>query len=126
MKTFSVQLSTCYLWLLLLFAFGCTKDVLLIRIENDSISMFNQVRINPDDNETMFGDLAPGETSAFKPFEKAYRYAQVKLVIEGKEYILQPIDYVGETPLENGKYTYIIGVGDLESPYGLTIDLRED
>jgi hypothetical protein len=87
---------------------------------------FNQVRINPFDSETLFGDLGPGEISDYISFELAYRYAQVKLFIEDEEYLLQPIDFVGETPLENGNYTYIIGVSDIQNPFGLTLKLRVD
>lgn len=42
----------------------------------------------------------------YKVFESAYGYAFIELEIGGKTYTIQPIDYVGETPLEDGNYTY--------------------
>ncbi|MDH3648617.1 MAG: hypothetical protein OEQ53_02985 [Saprospiraceae bacterium] len=126
MKAKSTKFRFLYLLVLNFFLSGCSKDGLWIRVENDSNLMFHQVRVSPDVSETMFGDLNSGEISIYKPFKIAYRYAQIKVIIEGEEFLLQPIDYVGETPLEEGNYTYIIGVADLNSLYGLTLDLRKD
>ena len=36
----------------------------------------------------------------------------MQVEIEGEIYTLQPIDYVGEIPLENGNYTYEIDAND--------------
>ena len=98
----------------------------MIRIENDSDWTYLDLRVNPYDEEMNYGDLGPGEVSDYKPFEIAYRYAQIQVRIDDAEYVLQPIDYVGETPLKNGKYTYIIGISDLNNPYGLTLEFSED
>ena len=126
MRTINISVGFLYFLFLSVLMQGCNKEGLWIRVENNSTMTYNNVRVNPAGNEINFGDLAPGERSAYKQFEMAYRYAYVKLIIEGKEYILQPIDYVGETPLSDGQYTYIIGVADLENQYGLTIDLGQE
>lgn len=53
-----------------------------------------------------------------KIFQKAYRYAFVELEIDGETYTLQPIDYVGDSPLKNGLYTYQIDANDSQEQYG--------
>jgi hypothetical protein len=71
-------------------------------------------------------DLNAGDVSEYKTFEKAYRYAYIELIVEGEIYRLQPNDYVGETPLAIGNYTYELNF-DFQGQYGsLTISLVKD
>jgi hypothetical protein len=42
---------------------------------------------------------------------------------EGEELVLQPIDYVGESLLRSGRYTYVLNV-TIEGQ--LTLDFHED
>lgn len=98
-----------------------------VRFENASAVPMESV-------ETAFvdgvGTLAPGEATPYVEVETAYRYTYFSAVVEGRRLVLQPIDYVGETPLRPGRYTYVIvyhpeDVGP--GPYGgLQILLRED
>ena len=44
--------------------------------------------------------------SNFKKHDYIYRYAYIKAIIGGKDYVLQPIDYVGESKLTSGDYTF--------------------
>ncbi|WP_370477711.1 hypothetical protein [Tamlana flava] len=47
--------------------------------------------------------------------------------IDGEVYTIQPIDFVGETPLEKGKYTYQIDANDSTEQYGkLSLTLIEE
>ncbi len=94
---------------------GCSNDnngetqsqqtsSLQIRILNASQYKFDNIIVN----QVSYGNLISKQRSIYKTHEMAYRYAFVELQINGKTYTIQPIDYVGETPLENGNYTYKI------------------
>ena len=98
---------------------GCSNDTttetltqqnssIQIRIQNASPYKFENVIVNTYNKATNFENLNSNQKSAFKTFEIAYRYAFVELQINGKTYTIQPMDYVGETTLENGNYTYKI------------------
>ena len=78
---------------------------LLIRVANLTDLNFTKVTIGT----TAFydyGSLGPDEISCYQVHDMAYRYAYVKAVTQDDSLILQPIDYVGEIPLSNGKWTY--------------------
>ncbi len=97
--------------------FGST----LIRVHNSSAYGYEDMVVN----DAAFGDLGPGENSQYQFFDTAYRYAYVRLLINGAEFILQPIDYVGETPLGSGHFTYVIDVFDLDNRQ-LSISMIQD
>jgi hypothetical protein len=106
---------------------GCKKEKLevdgvLIRIENASTKIFTSVHVNSGGGENNYSNILPGRTSNYLQYTTAYRYGYIKVIASGKEYVLQPFDYVGETPLEEGNYTYVI---DIESE-DLTLVFEED
>jgi hypothetical protein len=74
-------------------------------------------------NNVSFDDLFNGQKSVFKTFDLAYSYAFVQLQIGGKTYTIQPIDFVGETPLENGNYTYKITANPSDPYQKLSMEL---
>lgn len=97
-----------------------------IRVHNASDYDFNNVEINTGHDPTVnFGDILSAATTTYKPFTVAYRYAYVRLFIDDKEFIIQPIDYVGETPLGAGNFTYVLDVVDFEKK-NLSITAKED
>ncbi len=113
--------------------FGCTNDDdnnltgLNIRLSNVSQYKFQNIIVNTTTGNVNFGNLDSGQKSAYKQFEKAYRYAYVELEIDGKKYTLQPIDYVGETLLEDGNYTYKIDANNSDDQYArLSLTFVED
>ena len=113
--------------------FSCSNDdgtrssEIRIRLSNVSAFTFQNIVVNTTTGNVGFENLNPGQTTNFKTFETAYRYAFVELEIEGKTYTLQPIDYVGETPLENGNYTYQIDANNSQEQYGkLSLTLVEE
>ena len=71
-------------------------------------------------------NASTADTFIYQTFDLAYRYAFVELEIDGKTYTLQPIDYVGETPLENGNYTYSIEAAINERYNTLSLNLMYD
>ena len=87
-----------------------TNDSVDLRIYNASEYDFKNIIVNPSDGEVDFGDLESGQESEYKKFKTVYSYAFMELDINGERYSFQPIDYVGETPLISGKYTYQVDV----------------
>lgn len=72
--------------------------------------------------EVSYGTVEPEAVTPYRLIERAYRYAYVEAVVEGRRVVLQPIDYVGEEPLGPGRYTY-----ELDHRNGdLTLDLVRD
>ncbi len=88
-----------------------------IRLSNVSQYDFQNIVVNTTTGNTNFENISSQQMTNYKTFETAYRYAFVELEIEGETYTLQPIDYVGETPLENGNYTYQIDANDSQEQY---------
>jgi len=100
-----------YLLIPILFFISCGSDDdptgdILIRVENNSTVDFEDLVVG----STNYSDVNSGEYSQYRPFEIAYRYNYIELKSEGETFILQPIDFVGETPLTPGQYTYQLNI----------------
>ena len=91
---------------------GCQKEAktleegVFIRIENTSKFSYQNIKVSITE-EKFYEPLAPGTSSAYQRFSKAFRYAYIELKINNKRFSLQPIDYVGEEELKDGKYTSV-------------------
>ena len=106
---------------------GLKGDEVLIRIENKTPFKFKNVLVNTTGEDQLFGTIKSGSTSSYKLFKSAYRYAFVELKINGNIFTIQPIDYVGESLLLSGKYTYQLEILPPLQRYGsLSITLRQD
>jgi hypothetical protein len=91
-----------------------------VRVRNASATDFESVRVTlPEDGEHDLGRVPAAGRSAFVAATRAYRYAGFRVRVEGRDLLLQPIDYVGERPLAPGDYDYVLDVDDGR----LTIDL---
>jgi hypothetical protein len=99
-----------------------TGDI-FIRVRNASQSQFADIFINTSGGENKYSPVAAGQKSDYKAFTKAYKYAYVKLTTQGQSLVIHPIDYVGETPLKPGYYTYALDVAT-GNPGRLTITLE--
>ena len=77
-----------------------------VRLHNASPHALDNVRVNFGEGTVAYGNLAPGQVSDYRLATGAYRYARLEARIGGAPYVLQPIDYVGETRLAPGRYTY--------------------
>ena len=117
MKTSLLFLLVC---ISCLCCFSCKKNSdsepqgVTIRIKNASPYQFESVYVNTSGGENNYGALAAGQSTPYLGgYKLAYNYAYIKVIINGEELVLQPIDYVGETPIKKGSCTYIIGVADL-------------
>lgn len=93
------------------------------RVENASGAVMEGVRVGFPAVEIPYGDIGPGEVTGYQTVDRAYRYAWVQTVVEGDTLTLQPIDYVGETLLDGGRYTYRL---DLYEGRSLTLELAVD
>lgn len=108
----SVNLAT-----LLLVLAGCRLnsaeiDQVLIRIENSSSYNMNRTKVHFPEKKIMYGRILSGRKSSFKDVGKAYRYAYIETTVNDIKLVLQPIDYVGETPLEPGLYNYRLSIDE--------------
>ncbi|UBM59698.1 hypothetical protein LAG90_03420 [Marinilongibacter aquaticus] len=97
-----------------------------IRIWNDSKYSMENMYVDTGGGENDYGTVKNGQHSFYRQFNSAYRYAFVSFKINGKAFTIQPLDYVGETPLKQGKYTYRIMVENLNSPYAYLEFIEED
>ncbi|EWH12826.1 hypothetical protein KLA_12619 [Cellulophaga geojensis KL-A] len=100
--------------LLVLTIFSCDDrddnlEAVNIRIKNVSAVAYDVVQINGD-TENVHTDVASGALSDYFEYETAYAYASIVIETEEQTYTLQPIDYVGETPLPLGFYTYELNI----------------
>ncbi len=107
---------------------SCSKeevatDNVNIRLFNVGEVEFQDIKFSPSAGIVSFGDLAPDQYSEYKNFNRAYRYAYISLTVNDSMYALQPVDYVGETPLTNGNYTYRLNFNNDDK---LTFVLVED
>lgn len=94
----------------LLLGVGCAELLqpgeVLIRVRNTGSVDFERVTLGFPSQTELYGSLARAETTPYRTIEKAYTYSYVEVMAGGQRYVLQPIDYVGETPLRGGSYTY--------------------
>jgi hypothetical protein len=110
-KTYQMKMKWFILSGLLLGLISCSKneDRILLRVRNVSSEDFKNVRLY----DQSMGDIDAGQTTFYKEFETAYHIAYVEAEIKGVKTYIVPIDYIGEPPLENGKYTFEIGINPL-------------
>lgn len=93
-----------------------------IRLWNRSERDMENITVIFPEQEEDYADIPAGHTSDYRAVEPAYRYAYIHLTSAGEAYVWQPIDYVGETPLEPGYYTYALDIAD---DHMLTLELLQ-
>ena len=98
-----------------------TSGPVEINIQNNSTVDFDRVVVSFPGQTEDYGTVRSGGQSANRTVEMAYRYAYVEVYAGEKQYVLQPIDYTGETLLASGRYTYSLALVDNE----LTLELIE-
>lgn len=116
------------LLVLVLTIFSCDDrddnlEAVNIRIKNISEVTYTMVQVNGD-AENVHSDITSGEVSEYFEYETAYAYASILIEADGKTYTLQAIDYVGETPLPLGFYTYELNI--IEENNGVELKLAVD
>jgi hypothetical protein len=87
---------------------------------------FENIKVSTTGDLVNFGNLTSNAKSEFIIFEAAYRYAFVEFQIGSETFTFQPIDYVGETLLSNGKYNYEINVNPDSEFQKVILELRNE
>ena len=96
-----------------------------LRIKNISKYNFCNVAVNPSSGTINCGNLNKGDVTCYRSFDLVYNYAYIQLFIGEKEFKIQPIDYVGETPLGVGQFTYLLDIPDYNSDQ-ISITVQRD
>lgn len=82
----------------------------LLRVTNVSETDFESVFVSFPQGDADFGEVAAGEITSYHELPGAYHYGYVEVVAEGDTLRMMPIDYVGEKPLEGGRYTFVLDI----------------
>ncbi|WP_299529308.1 hypothetical protein [Ulvibacterium sp.] len=115
-----------FIFALTLLTLGCTDrdddvDAINIRIKNASNRNFDEVQVA--DAEEVYENVASGDYSGYLVYETAFQYAFVQIRSGEETFTLQPIDFVGETPLPIGFYTYEL---DITADGNVNLNFRID
>ena len=99
----------------------------MVRLVNASTVTMSRATLYTSEGPVTFQDLDAGETFPYVSVSVAYRFATTEVVVATDTLRLQVIDFVGETPLEPGLYSYVLDVIDLgtQNP-SLTQEFRRD
>ena len=94
---------------------GCSNpfssdDGTRIRLRNASAFELTAVTFAPGDASLQFARIAPGETTDYVTVDNAYRYGMLDALVGGQHRRIQPIDFVGERHIGDGRFTYVITV----------------
>src|SRR5262245_2445761 len=81
-----------------------------VRVANLSAFAFADVDVVFPEDSVDYGAVPASGISEYRDVSKAYRYALIIVQVGGEELRLQPIDYVGETELRPGRYTYLLNL----------------
>ncbi len=101
---------------------ACVRPTMtMIRIHNASRYDYQDLQVG----DQHYGTLSADEVTEYRDFDTAYHYNYARLLIDGDEFIIQPIDYVGERPLGGGHFTYRIEVTNYQTRL-LTITTSAD
>lgn len=96
-----------------------------LRVENGSeLDMSGIVVFLPEERLTA-DELPAGARTPYREVERAFRIATVDGVVEGEPFHLQVIDHVGEEPLGDGRFTYVLEVYAMDPPV-VSLRLRRD
>ena len=94
-----------------------------IRVVNESSLAFSDVDVVFPQDSVDYGGVPAHGASDYRRVTQAYSSALIIVRVGGEELRLQPIDYVGESPLAAGRYTYALNV-TIEGR--LTFEFRRD
>lgn len=96
-----------------------------LRLENGSELDMSEVVVFLPEERLTADELPAGERTPYREVERAYRIATVDGKVEGEPFHIQVIDYVGEEPLGDGRFTYVLEVYAVAPP-GVSLRLRRD
>lgn len=97
-----------------------------IRVKNGTSYDYRSVEVAFASESVHFGDVPASGVTGYKKFPLAYRYGYIKLYIDGRAYVMQPIDFVGEEPLGPGNFTYLVSITDPDDQFSVTVEVEQD
>ena len=93
---------------------GCdnpfSSDTTRIRLRNSSTFELTAVTFQPGGPKVEFDRIGPGQTTPYTTVSKAYDYGYLDVRVGGERRVIQPIDFVGESPVGEGRFTYVITI----------------
>ena len=83
-----------------------------VRVRNDSPTDLENVQAQFADGTAVdYGTIASGQHSDYQDAgQQVYGYAPIRATADGEDLAHGVIDYLGETPLPPGRYTYVLTV----------------
>ena len=81
-----------------------------IRLRNASSFELTAVTFAPGEPTLEYARIAPGETTGYVRVDNAYSYGMLDALVGGQHRRIQPIDFVGESYIGEGRFTYVITV----------------
>lgn len=81
-----------------------------IRIKNSSAITFDSVTVGSGEN--VYLNVGPDDYSDYQAFEEAFEFNFIQIEANGETFVLQPIDFVGGTPIPIGFYTYDLSISE--------------
>jgi hypothetical protein len=92
-----------------------------IRLRNSSAFDLTSVTFRPGQAEIKFAHIEPGSTTNYIPVANAYSYGYLEVLVDGVRRVIQPIDYVGESFIGEGRFTYVITIDPSTLNPGITM-----
>jgi hypothetical protein len=77
-----------------------------VRVRNHSSVVLHEVVVG----NVHYGDIAAGESSAYQSWGPAYPRPKIAFEVDGRRLFQIPDDYVGESELGPGRFTYVVTV----------------
>lgn len=110
---------------------GCSKKtdaagMVRLRIENMNMANLDSIVVQNPAGRQVYYNIPAGAKSDYKVFAYIYNYAYIKAYYSNQTLVMQPIDYVSETKLEEGNYTYkVYVISNFMASY-LSVDNQKD
>ena len=81
-----------------------------IRLRNASAFELTNVTFRPGQPKLEFDRIRPGEATNYVTVPNSYGYGYLEVLVNGSRRVIQPIDYVGESYIGDGRFTFEITV----------------
>ena len=98
---------TSFILLISLFVYQNSGNP-FIRIKNESDYKFDHVVVDFCGQIEKYDTISSKSETEYREIKKAYAYASIKVQIEDDIFELHATDYVGESRLPRGRYSYIL------------------
>ncbi|WMJ75562.1 hypothetical protein RCC89_20715 [Cytophagaceae bacterium ABcell3] len=101
-------------------------DKVNIRVVNNTGHDICNLVVNPYNEKKNHGNLKKDEKTCYRAYSTAYSYGYIQFSIGDKEFVLQPIDYVGQDALEKGFYSWHVEIEDYEAGKVSLVSKKEE